>query len=217
MMKEDNKKVYIRPFFRFVQYFTYIIYKLLFRISIKGISNIPLTGGVIIASNHASILDPPALGCVMPREVSFFAKKELFPVPLVGWFISYTKAIPVDRKGHSSNALKAIMKYLKKGRAVVIFPEGTKTKTGEFLKPKSGVGMAAVKADVPVVPCWIQGSFKAKPLASKLTIHFLTPFRPDEIKAKTKKEHYLLVSERIIYDINKLYEKHMAVLNKAKS
>ena len=67
--------------------------------------------------------------------------------------------------------------------------------------------MAAVMGDVPVVPCWIEGYYKAKPFVSKITLHFLLPFNPSEIKAKTKKDHYLLVSEKIMYDIIKLHEK----------
>lgn len=215
--KFERKKERIRHLYKFVQVVTYLIYKIFYRLNTTGIENIPETGGCIIASNHAAVLDPPALGCVVPREVSFFAKKELFPVPVVGWFISYTKAIPVDRQGYSAGALKALVKSLKSGRPAIMFPEGTRTRTGEFLKPKTGVGMAAVMTGVPVVPCWIQGSYKAKPFVSKITIHFLPPFRPDKIEATTKKEHYLLVSEQIMCDISKLREKHMAVLNKAKS
>ena len=100
-----------------------------------------------------------------------------------------------------------MIRHLKKGKAVVIFPEGTRTKTGRLGKAKIGVGMAAVITDVPVVPCLIDGSFRVKPFISKITIHFMPSFKPCEIEAQTKKDHYLLVSERIMYDIGKLIEK----------
>lgn len=100
-----------------------------------------------------------------------------------------------------------MLKRLKGGWAVVIFPEGTRTRNGEFLKTKEGAGMAAVHADVPVVPCWVEGSFRAKPFRSKITIHFLPSFLPKDIPAKTRKEHYLLVSQKIMNDIVNLYNK----------
>jgi len=216
-MAEEEEKAHIRWFYRFVQYMVSKFGKIFFRLTITGTEHIPLTGGVIIASNHASYLDPPLIGSIMPREVSFFAKKELFTIPLLRRLLRYTKSIPVDRYGYSASSLKAMMKYLKEGRAVIVFPEGTRTRTGRFLKPKKGVGMAAVMADKPIVPSWIQGSFRAKPLSSKITIHFMPPFEPSEIEAPSKKDHYLLVSQRIMCDIVKMYEKHMAVLNEAKS
>ena len=73
--------------------------------------------------------------------------------------------------------------------------------------------MAVIKSGVPIVPCWIQSFYRAKPFISKMTIHFLPSFKSEEIQANTKKDHYLLVSEKKIYDIIKLSEKHMAVLN----
>ena len=107
-----------------------------------------------------------------------------------------------------NEAMCSLIKRLKDGWAFTVFPEGTRTKTGKFGSPKKGVGMIAVMADVPVVPCWIEGSYKAKPFVSKITLHFLPPFKPSEIKAETKKDHYLLVSERIMYDIIKFYNTH---------
>lgn len=217
MAKVRNNNEMLRFGYRLAQLVTFSIFKILFRISVKGIENIPTSGGVIIASNHAAFVDPPCVGATVPREMTFFAKKELFSIPVVREFITYTNSIPVDRRGYSRGALKEIIERLKNGWAVLIFPEGTRTRTGEFLEPKSGAGMAAVMADVPVVPCWIEGSLNAKPFISKITLHFLPPFNPSEIEANTRKEHYLLVSERIMYDIKCLYKTHMALRNEAKS
>lgn len=216
-MKEKRNGEKIRPFYRLAQFVTWCILRILFRIRVEGIENIPIKGGVIIASNHASLIDPPSLGCTIPREVSYFAKKELFKVPFVGWFITYANSIPVDREGFSSQALKEMIRRLENGWTVIVFPEGTRTKTGEFGQPRSGAGMAAVVAGVPIVPCWIEGSFWPRFFRSKITIHYLPPFRPEEIQAPSKKEHYLLVSTRIMSDINKLYNSQMAVRNQAKS
>ncbi|MCE5251648.1 1-acyl-sn-glycerol-3-phosphate acyltransferase [bacterium] len=190
---------------------------MLYRIRAEGVENVPSDGGVMVASNHASMLDPPCVGVCIPREITYFAKKELFSIPGFGQFIAAVNSLPVDRRGFSRSALKEIIDRLKAGWAVLIFPEGTRTRTGDFLEPKSGAGMIAVTADTLIVPCWVEGSYRAKPFFSRITVHFLPPFKPSEIVAETKKDHYLLVSKRIMYDITNLYKTHMAVRNEAKS
>ena len=198
----------ISRLYRITQFLTFIFYKIFFRISCEGLENIPLEGGVIIAPNHASLLDPTAVGGVIPREVSHMAKKELFSVPFVKQLLTVSNSIRVDRRGFTKGTIIQVIEHLKDGRAFNIFPEGTRTRTGKFGAPKKGVGMIAVMANVPVVPCWIEGSYKAKPFISKITLHFLPPIKPSEIKAKTKKEHYLLVSEQIMCDIIRLCKMH---------
>ncbi len=194
----------IRPFYRFVQFLVLTIFRVLYRVRIHDIDNIPKRGGVIIAPNHASYLDPPLIGSIVPRELSYFAKKELMDVPVLSWFLNYAGTIPVDRGGYSAGALKTLVRHLKAGKAAIVFPEGTRTKTGAFLPPKQGVGMVADLSGVPVVPCWIRGSFRAKPFFRRLDVYFLPPFDPSEIEAPRRKDHYLLVSERILCDIKRL-------------
>ena len=180
--------------------------KVLFGLSATGLENIPKTGGFIVASNHASYLDPPFIVCVMKRHQIFFAKRELFKIPIVNFFLYITDSIPANRGGFNGDAQKAMIKCLKEGKSVTVFPEGTRTKDGKLQVPKAGAGMLAVMAGVPVVPCYISGSFHPKPFFSKIVVNFLPPFDPNEISASTNKEHYFLVSERIIHDISKIYK-----------
>ena len=210
IMNEEIENIeHIRSWaYRISQFVTFVVYKIFFRISTEGLENIPPEGGVIIAPNHASLLDPTAVGGIIPRQISHMAKKELFSVPLVRFLLNVSKSVRVDRQGYTKGTIVEVIDLLRKGRAFNIFPEGTRTRTGEFGKPKKGVGMIAVMADVPVVPCWIEGSYKAKPFISKITLHFLPPIQPSEIKAETKKEHYLLVSEKIMCDIIRLCNMH---------
>lgn len=204
--------------YRAVQLVVRLVMRILYGLRAEGVEHIPLDGGVIIASNHASVTDPPALGACMPREVAYFAKKELFPIPGFGRLITWANAVPVDRHGDAAaSALKEMMRRLREGWAVIVFPEGTRTRTGAFGEPKAGVGMAAVTAGVPVVPCWIEGSFRPKLFRSRITLHFLPPFRPTDISAESKKEHYSLVSKRIMDDIIKLHNSQMALRKEAKS
>ena len=196
----------LRRTFRVVQWVVRLVFRMLYRIRAEGIENIPLTGGVVIASNHASFVDPPGIGCVFPREISFFAKKELFSIPVFREFLVWANGVPVDRTGDSSRALMEMIKRLKGGWAVLVFPEGTRTKTGEFLEPRSGAGMAAVSAGVPVVPCWVEGSFRPRMFRSRIVFHFLPPFRPEDVPAESRKEQYSLVSKKIMCDIRRLYD-----------
>jgi len=207
----------MRFWYRLAKNIIHLFLKILYRLSAEGIENIPLKGGVIIASNHASFLDPTCVGVFVPRELTFFAKKELFSIPVFRSAITYVNALAVDRRGFSRSALQEVIERLNEGWAVLIFPEGTRTKTGEFLEPKRGPGMIALVTNVPIVPCWVEGSFRAKVFRSKITVHFLKPFKPSEIEAETKKEQYLLVSKRIMYDINNIYKMHLALRNKAGS
>ncbi len=210
MFGQPAKVASIRWFYRFVQTLVFVFYRIVFRVEIDGLENLPAEGGVVIAPNHASFLDPPLIGCIIPREMTYFAKKELFSVPFVSWFISYANSIPVDRGGYSAGALREFVRRLKGGMVSIIFPEGTRTKTGEFLEPKQGVGMAAVMADVPILPTWIEGSYKAKPFRTKIRVHFMPPVNPSDVPAENRKEQYLLVSKRIMYDIINLSKKGMA-------
>ncbi len=133
------------------------------------------TGEKHVPSRRTAFHDPPLIASILKRELKFMAKKELFKIPIVGDVIKYSKSIPVDRGGYTKSTLENLINDLKDGWAVLIFPEGTRTKTGEFGSPKKGVGMVAVMADVPVVPCLIEGTFRAKPFKTK-SVHISNSF-----------------------------------------
>jgi cytidylate kinase len=206
--KIPAKGIPVRGLYHFIQSMMLFYYRVCFRYEVYGIENVPMEGPVLIAPNHAAFHDPPLIASILKRELHFMAKKELYKIPVVGDVIKYSGSIPVDRGGYSKSTLENLVNELKGGWAVLIFPEGTRTKTGDFNPPKKGVGMVAVMADVPVVPCLIEGSFRAKPFRSVIKITFLPAFNPSEIKAETKKEQYLLVSEKIMCDIINLYKTH---------
>jgi len=132
---------------------------------VAGKENIPKEG-VIIASNHNSYLDPPILGSVTPRRCNFMAKKSLFDVPILGWMIKYA-SFPVDREKPRASTIKEAVKKIRNGQIVVVFPEGQRNDTKEFLKPKPGIGMIAVMSRCPIVPAYITGAEKALPPDAK--------------------------------------------------
>lgn len=131
--------------------------------TVTGREHIPARGGFIFASNHASYFDPPALAVASPRQLTYLAKMELFANPAFSAVIRALGAFPVRRGAGDREALEAALAFLRKGHGLVLFPEGTRTLTGELGRLKPGAALMAVKARVPIVPVWIEGTFQAWP------------------------------------------------------
>jgi 1-acyl-sn-glycerol-3-phosphate acyltransferase len=127
---------------------------------VKGRDQIPLSGGLIVASNHVSFWDPPLVGAAIPRESHFLAKEELFSTPLLGPLIRSVNAIPIRRGMADLSGMSRAIAAMKGGGALLMFPEGSRMRDGELHPARPGVGMMAVHADVPIVPCFISGSHR---------------------------------------------------------
>jgi 1-acyl-sn-glycerol-3-phosphate acyltransferase len=132
-----------------------------FRLRRLGREHVP-KGGVILAANHRSFLDPFAIGCCIGRPIYFVAKEELFRNPLVGWFLNCLGAFPVRRGQSDEESVITSLALLERGQAVVIFPEGTRIPSGSLGKPKRGVGRLALESGKPVVPIAVTGSEGAR-------------------------------------------------------
>lgn len=128
-----------------------------------GAENMPPDGPLIVACNHASYLDPMLMGAAFTRDFHFMARRTLFDNPLFGWLIRQTQAFPLDRGGDSRDALRQFGALLAQNRAVLLFPEGTRTRTGRLGEVKPGVGLIAVRSNAPVLPVYIWGSFQSWP------------------------------------------------------
>src|SRR3989441_13165289 len=132
-----------------------------------------------------SLLDPPLVGGVVPRQLSFLAKAELFRIPLFGPLIRRLNARPVRREGPDPGALRMALRVLEEDGALLIFPEGTRGAEGVLRPAKAGAGMLAVKSGAPVVPVYISGSGRAWPRGqrlfrpAKVTVAFGPPLRFD--------------------------------------
>jgi 1-acyl-sn-glycerol-3-phosphate acyltransferase len=148
-----------------------ISYEAFFRGEVSGVENLPLEGGFIIACNHESLLDPPIVGCNIPQEVAFFARKTLWKPGFSTWWLDGVGTIPVDRDGGADvTAIKRVILSLRSGKSVILFPEGTRSKDGKLQPAKPGVGMMACKMQVPVIPARIFGSFSALGRESSLRL-----------------------------------------------
>ena len=132
-----------------------------FRVRRLGREHIP-AGGVILASNHRSFLDPFVIGICIRRPIYFVAKRELFRNPLVGWFLNCMGAFPVRRGQSDEESVRTSLELLERGEAVVVFPEGTRIAHGSLGRPKRGVGRLTLQSGAPVVPVAVTGSEHAR-------------------------------------------------------
>jgi len=140
---------------RFVLQPFFLVY---FRMKRIGMEHIPADGPLIIASNHRSFMDPWVIGMLLRRPVYYVAKTELFHNPVVAWLLSALGAFPVDRGQGDRDAMDAARRILERGDAVVIFPEGTRTRPGALGTPKRGVGRLALETGAPIVPVALIGT-----------------------------------------------------------
>lgn len=138
-----------------------LMYATYFRWRVFHPERVPLDGSVILASNHLSFLDPPLVGSGVQRGINYMARKTLFRYPGIGALLRSWNAVPIDRDGGSAAGLKEILDRLKRGGAIIMFPEGTRSLTGELQPARSGIGLAIVKSTAPVVPVRVFGTFEA--------------------------------------------------------
>lgn len=122
---------------------------------------VPLEGSVILASNHASFLDPPLVGSGLKRGINYLARENLFRFPVLGEILRRWQVVPVDREGGGAKGLRAILDRLLAGGAIILFPEGTRTRDGRLQPARSGIGLTVIKSTAPVVPVRVFGTFEA--------------------------------------------------------
>ncbi len=158
-----------------------LIMSCLYRIETKGLENIPKEGAVLLCANHIHNLDPPLVGITMKRPVVFMAKEELFKVPILGKIVRKANAFPIKRGKADREAIRIGLKTLREGKVLGIFPEGTRSKTGELGKGLSGVGFFALRSDATVIPCAIIGPYK---LFRKVKIIYGNPVNFNKLKDK---------------------------------
>lgn len=190
------------------------IYDAFFRGEVEGLENVPATGAFLVASNHASHLDPPAVGAQISRQLCFFARKTLWKPGFATWWLDIVGTIPVDRDGGQDvSALKRVLRALKDDKGLILFPEGTRSTDGQLQTAKPGVGFIVCKAQVPVVPARIFNSDTAFGKGGKLrlgtpiAIVYGPPILPSEYDDPSAgKERYQVASNRIMARIAALQE-----------
>ncbi|WP_404355367.1 1-acyl-sn-glycerol-3-phosphate acyltransferase [Cytobacillus firmus] len=187
--------------YSFAKAAVYGVLKPIYRFEVFGKENFPKEGGVLLCSNHIDNLDPPVVGINAPRPVYFMAKEELFHVPVLGKILPDLNAFPVKRGMSDREALRKGLGILKEGNVLGLFPEGTRSKTGQLGKGLAGAGFFALRSEAHVVPCAIIGPYKA---FSKLKVVYGKPI--DMIELRERKASAEETTELIMSEIRKLIE-----------
>jgi len=181
-------------------------------LQVRGAEHVPDAGAVLLVSNHQSVLDPPIIGVATSRTLHFMAKAELFRIPGFGRLIRALNAHPVRREGSDPKALKAAVRLLEEGAALLAFPEGTRSRDGSLGEGKAGIGMLAVLTGAPVVPAYVTGTLHALPRGAwwprrgKVRVSFgpALHFKPDPEAGR--KERYREAAREMMRAIAQLQE-----------
>jgi 1-acyl-sn-glycerol-3-phosphate acyltransferase len=193
------------------------MYGTYFRWRVFNAERVPSTGPVILASNHASFLDPPLVGSGLHRSINYLARESLFRFPGIGALLRSWQAVPVDRDGGGAAGLKAILDRLLAGGGIILFPEGTRTSDGKLQPARSGIGLVVIKSAAPVVPVRTFGTFEAYgrhvkfPRPKRVTVKYGRPMHFEKLRAEAKqcskarlKEIYQEIADEIMAAIAKL-------------
>ena len=194
----------MKPLYRFFHTLFGTIARGAFQYRAYGQENIIEDGPAIMAANHQSYFDPPLVGITCKNELYYLARKTLFEKKLLGPIISRVNALPVDLSRGDLAAFRSILKLLQEGHRTVIFPEGTRSLTGQIQKARPGIGMIIARTLAPVVPMRIFGSFEAWPKGGKIRPHPITVvvgkpmrFKKDDFAAHNR-EVYQKISEQVL-------------------
>ncbi len=192
-----------RVFFVLAQCATWLAYTIVFQGRCFGRPKYPRCGGALICSNHQSHLDPMLLGMTCPRRLNYFARKTLFRFKAFGQLISFWDAIPIDRDGSGFAGFKESIKRLRRGELLAVFPEGTRSATGEIGELKLGFITLARRGRVPIVPVGIDGARDAWPRSKPFPrpavvhVHVGSPIGVDVIQSLTDEQLAREVEKRI--------------------
>lgn len=159
-------------FYYIIRAIAWLLIKIFWDFEVKGRENVPPKGGLILASNHVSYLDPVVLGVSLKRKIYFIAKEEVFKDIFSNLFLRSLNAFPVSRNKTDLVAFKKAIKILKEGNILGIFPEGTRSVDGELKDLKAGVFKIAKKTGVPVLPVGINGTYDIYPAKRKFPVLF---------------------------------------------
>ena len=161
MAESSKPRAEWTPVYRLIVNLYLVVAKALFFMRFHGLERIPRGGPCVLMANHRCLLDPVTLAlCARDREIRFMGKKELFEKPVLGKLFRMAHGFPVDRGNLDMSAVRTALSVLGEGNTLGIFPEGTRSRTGHMLPLLGGASMIALRARVPVVPVYIDGTYR---------------------------------------------------------
>lgn len=212
------KKQNIPLIYRMARYVLPLYYRWVYKLKIVGCENIPQNGPVILASSHVNARDPLflGLGC-KPRQVHYMAKASLFKNKFVGFILRYAGAFPVERGTGGEDALQEAYDLLNENRVVGVFIEGTRSKDGQLLKPKTGVSLLAYKTHATVVPVSIIGKGGTCPerFKNKMMVNIGKPIDFEELNIPEESSmHFRRAAKLIMGKISELRDEAIEIMDK---
>lgn len=154
-------------FYRFARLLCKIVCLILFQLTGRGRRNVDKVKGAIFAVNHTSFFDPVVAGSICPRPLYYLARRSLMELRFLNLVLPKLNVILFNRDEPEISIFKKIIKLLRQGGLVLMFPEGTRSRDGNFLPAKNGVGLLALKAKVPIIPVYVRGAYKVLPRHAK--------------------------------------------------
>lgn len=206
---KPEKNLYVpystpRIVYEMLRWLVLFVFALLARVSVRGRYHIPKKSPYIIASNHLSWTDIPLVAAYIPGKVVYMAKEETFSSK-VGWLVRFLGAFPVKRGEADRQSMRAADEQLKNGKVLVIFPEGTRSKTRTLAQGHAGLGMIALRSAVPVIPVAIWGSENAlKKFGARVTISYGEPIDLKPQGAKITREDINSATEQVMQSIARM-------------
>jgi 1-acyl-sn-glycerol-3-phosphate acyltransferase len=197
------------PLYRIGYTLCNLVGKVAFDFKVYGRENLIEDGAAILASNHQSYLDPPCIGMACRNDIYYLARNTLYQRPWIGPLLKRLNTVPVDRDRGDVSSIKAIIRLLRSGHRVIIFPEGTRSSDGQLQPARAGLGMIIAKTLAPVVPVRVFGSFEALPRVGGLKLRPVSvvvgkPMRFSEDALKGDRDVYQKLSNQVMEKIASL-------------
>lgn len=186
-----------------------LYFKIFYNFKVFGKENLPTSGGYIVSPNHTHWLDIPLVGVALPKRMYSFAKKELFERRIFALILKSLGGIPVNREKPEITSIRLSREILQKGYPLLLFPEGTRSRTGELLKGKRGAIYFSTIAKVPIVPVGIVGLGRRfiHVKRTRLAVYFGKHFYPYEIFDPNDKDYYEKATNYLMEKVRECIEK----------
>jgi 1-acyl-sn-glycerol-3-phosphate acyltransferase len=189
--KLDYERQPSEGWYRVIRCFFWLVFHTIWPLRSSGAGYVPKKGAALIVSNHLSLIDPFVVAYAANRLVNFMGKEELFGLPVLGFLIRKLGSFPVDRSRTDPAAMRTAMGVLKGGELLGMFPEGTRSTTGEMIEFRTGAARLAARMGVPMIPAAVFNTNKAMPPGkllrpARLVVRFGEPFELTELHENPK-------------------------------
>lgn len=196
-----------KGWYRFLRVFFSLVFHTIWPLRVRGLEHVPKKGAAVVVCNHLSLIDPFVVGYGAHRIVNYMAKEELFSLPVMGFIIRKVGAFPVDRTRRDASAMRTALTVLKEGELLGMFPEGTRSTSGEMQDFHTGAARLAIKTRSPIIPAAVRNTNNGLPpkkwiRPARMQVTFGEPFELADLYNSTGKEEamqqaLLLMKERI--------------------